>query len=121
MTRSDWIASKSSPALEQATSELHKPVAANLELRMQISGHVQRVRFRLYVREAAVDLGLTGWVRNRGRQVEILAQGDQGQLEAFVAAVQEGPPGAVVEKVAKNVTKVRRALHRFRIRWFYIV
>ena len=58
-----------------------------------LGGRVQAVGFRPFVYRIAHRHGLSGWVRNRGGQVEILAQGPPAALDAFAAALlSEAPP-----------------------------
>lgn len=67
-------------------------------IRAVVRGHVQGVGFRYFARDAARRLGLRGWVRNLpdGRTVEALAAGSPEAVERFLAALREGPPGAIV-------------------------
>ena len=61
------------------------------------SGRVQGVFFRASARDEARRLGLTGWVRNTpAGQVEAEAQGDEDDVEQFVAFCRRGPGHAVV-------------------------
>ena len=63
-----------------------------------LQGRVQGVGFRAYVKHIAARLGLTGWVRNVGRdRVETVADGERPVLEQFIEAVQKGPPSSRVE------------------------
>lgn len=65
-----------------------------------ISGRVQGVGFRWFVRAEAQDLGLAGWVRNlRDGRVEVFIEGREAALEALCAQLRRGPPGARVEAV----------------------
>jgi len=65
-----------------------------------VSGRVQGVGFRFSARREALRLGLTGWVRNLDDgDVELRAEGQRGALADFRAWLQEGPPGAWVERV----------------------
>lgn len=68
-----------------------------IRLHAIISGRVQGVGFRYFVAEKAQLQGLTGWVRNLwdGR-VEVVAEGERTELEAFLAVVQRGPSSARV-------------------------
>lgn len=69
-------------------------------LRCQISGRVQGVGFRYSARERALDLGLTGWVRNlSGGRVEVFAQGPAQMVEVFLTWLHDGPTAARVERV----------------------
>ncbi len=66
----------------------------------RVSGIVQGVGFRWFVREKARRLGLAGWVRNLpSGEVEIAASGEQQQLTLLLDTVREGPPGARVDRV----------------------
>ncbi len=65
-----------------------------------VSGRVQGVGFRYFAAGRARRLGLGGFVQNLpdGR-VEVVAEGDRAALEALIAAVRQGPPGAHVRDV----------------------
>lgn len=65
-----------------------------------ISGFVQGVGFRHFVRNKASELGLTGWVRNLpdGR-VETLFQGSKEKIEEMIRFCRKGPFLAEVEDV----------------------
>lgn len=70
------------------------------ELHVRVTGVVQGVGFRWFVREKARRLGLSGWVRNLADgSVEVAAAGDQGQIDLLVGELKKGPPGAVVDLV----------------------
>lgn len=65
-----------------------------------VSGRVQGVGFRWYVRVAARRLQLSGWVKNRkDGTVEIVAGGPDPKLEELRRRVSRGPDGAFVEEV----------------------
>ncbi|MEX2425897.1 MAG: acylphosphatase [Thermomicrobiaceae bacterium] len=70
-------------------------------VRALVTGHVQGVGFRQFVRSRARDFGLAGWVRNRedGRSVEIEAAGKPERVQEFLKRVEAGPPGSHVEQV----------------------
>jgi acylphosphatase len=73
-------------------------VPARLEAR--VVGRVQGVGFRVFVARQAWRLGLTGWVRNEtDGAVSVVAEGERTDLEAFLEAIGEGPPGAAVTDV----------------------
>ena len=68
------------------------------QLHVRVSGIVQGVGFRWFVRERARRLGLSGWVRNLpDGSVEVVAAGDDGQLALLKEELRRGPPGAVVD------------------------
>ena len=65
-----------------------------------VRGRVQGVGFRMYVRRAARELGLTGWVANEpGGRVRCVAEGPADALDRLEAGIRRGPPGAWVERV----------------------
>ena len=68
--------------------------------RYVVSGRVQGVGFRFFVREAAQREGIAGSVWNRDDgSVEIEAQGDRDAMLRFEMAVRRGPRGARVDDV----------------------
>ena len=77
--------------------ERERQIAA---LHVRISGTVQGVGFRWFVRERARRLGLSGWVRNNDDgSVEIAAEGDEPQIELLRSELQKGPSGAFVKAI----------------------
>ncbi|HEY2751380.1 acylphosphatase [Phenylobacterium sp.] len=68
--------------------------------RLLIEGRVQGVGYRWWTVEAALRLGLDGWVRNRADgSVEILAIGEPDDIARLAQACRAGPSGAVVRSV----------------------
>jgi acylphosphatase len=69
-------------------------------LHAEVYGEVQGVGFRVFVLRHAMDLALTGWVRNRGDgSVELLAEGSRAALESLLENVKRGPSASLVERV----------------------
>lgn len=67
---------------------------------LRVIGVVQGVFFRASTREAAVALGVAGWVRNLpDGSVEAVFEGPREAVERAVAWARTGPPHAVVERV----------------------
>ena len=67
----------------------------------RVTGRVQGVGFRWWVRRQADALGLTGWVMNADdeRSVELVAEGEPATLDDLQRRLHDGPPGARVETV----------------------
>jgi len=65
-----------------------------------VSGLVQGVAFRWFVRRVARELGVKGWVRNLpdGR-VEAVFEGEERAVERLVELCRCGPPAARVDEV----------------------
>ena len=75
--------------------------------RLTVHGRVQGVWYRNWTVNAAQDLGLTGWVRNRDDgTVEIHAEGEKEGLDRLAALAQDGPPAADVIKIDRSVVPV---------------
>ncbi|MCQ1534364.1 carbamoyltransferase HypF [Methanosarcina sp. KYL-1] len=72
---------------------------------LHVSGTVQGVGFRPFVYRLAKAHGLFGYVKNLGNHVEVLIEGRQESLEAFIAdLLQKKPPLArILETKAKKV------------------
>lgn len=57
-----------------------------------ISGTVQGVGFRYFIRSWAKKLGITGWTRNTEEgAVEAVLQGDKKNLEQIITLCRKGP------------------------------
>lgn len=68
--------------------------------RLVIRGRVQGVGYRDAAVQAAFELGVSGWVRNRAEgTVEAFVQGDPEAVERYVAWCRRGPPLARVTEV----------------------
>jgi acylphosphatase len=66
-----------------------------------ITGRVQGVWFRGSMAQAAQQLGVTGWVRNRADgSVEAMVAGTAEQVAMIMNWARRGPPNASVEHVA---------------------
>lgn len=65
-----------------------------------VTGRVQGVGFRWFVRREASRLSLAGWVRNRpDGSVEVAAEGSADALAELRVVLAEGPEGARVAEV----------------------
>jgi len=68
--------------------------------RLAVRGRVQGVGFRYATVRAALELGVTGWVRNRrDGSVEAVVQGPREAVEALVDWARRGPDAARVESL----------------------
>ena len=64
-----------------------------------VSGRVQGVYFRASTADQARTLGLSGWVRNAGDDVEAVFEGPRRAVERAIEWCHAGPPRAAVERV----------------------
>jgi acylphosphatase len=82
-----------------------------------VHGIVQGVGFRWFVQQTATQLGLVGWAANRADgSVEVVAEGPNDEIEAFVETLRIGPPGALVSQVDVHRQPGRGGLVAFDIR-----
>ena len=71
-----------------------------------VTGRVQGVGFRQFVVDKARELELKGWVKNKSNgDVEVLAQGDQKDLDTLKDYLETGPSSARVQNVSKHPVK----------------
>jgi acylphosphatase len=86
-------------------------------LHVWVNGRVQGVGFRAYVQQNAVQIGVTGWVRNVGYDtVEAIAEGTKEQLDDFLRKVKRGPMGARVDDWREEWEKVTGEFDSFRVK-----
>ncbi len=68
--------------------------------RLVVKGRVQGVGFRFYIIRLAGDFAVTGFVRNLpDGGVEVVAEGEGDQVEAFIGRAVLGPDSSRVTEV----------------------
>ncbi len=71
-----------------------------------IKGKVQGVFYRATAKKEADKMGITGWVRNTSEgNVEIMASGNEAQLELFKEWCKKGPQRAIVGELLVTDTE----------------
>lgn len=84
---------------------------------IRVSGIVQGLGYRWFVRDRANRLGLSGWVRNLyDGSVEMEAEGEEAVLKHFMECIEHEHPIAKVEKLEFKTTALQGALQTFDIR-----
>lgn len=78
------------------------------QIHLLISGYVQSVGFRRFVKEHARRQAISGWARNLpdGR-VEVLAQGEKQILEKLLLLCRKGPFMAQVDSLSVDWSDIR--------------
>ena len=81
-----------------------------------VSGRVQGVGFRAFVKRKADMLGLKGFVRNLpdGR-VEVVAEGEEEKLSKLLTFLHEGPSLSKVKNVEYSYSDYRGVYEDFQI------
>jgi acylphosphatase len=73
-----------------------------------VKGKVQGVFYRQTAKETAKKLGVTGWVRNNDDgNVEIIATGNEQQLDRYLEWCSQGPPRAEVSSVETSTVSLQ--------------
>jgi acylphosphatase len=81
-----------------------------------ISGFVQGVGYRRFVRHHALKLGLTGWVKNLpDNRVEAIFQGSREKMEEIIKICKKGPFLSEVKDVQVEFEDAREAFNSFDI------
>ena len=87
-------------------------------VRLIVHGYVQGVYFRDFTSRQAIELGLTGYVRNLSEgTVEVQAEGERKQLEKLISHLKVGPPAAKVTKVVTNWSEYTGRYSSFSVRY----
>jgi acylphosphatase len=72
----------------------------NTAVKAIVEGRVQGVGFRLFPRREASRLGVTGYAANLpDGSVEIIAEGTEEAVTAFLKTMKQGPPLARVDRL----------------------
>ena len=65
-----------------------------------VSGRVQGVGFRAFLRRQAAGLNIKGWAKNlRDQRVEIVIQGKKEKIKQMISLIKEGPSFANVNDI----------------------
>jgi acylphosphatase len=90
---------------------------AHERLTATVSGRVQGVGFRWFVRGQAMGLGLKGWTANQSDgSVAVVAEGPGPMVEQLREALERGPAGASVANVKAQRGPATGEFSRFDIR-----
>ncbi|MFW5846568.1 MAG: acylphosphatase [Nanoarchaeota archaeon] len=69
-------------------------------VRLYISGAVQGVFFRAFIRENAEKLDVKGFTRNlEDGRVEVFLEGDSSKVNQMIDICKQGPKHSIVKKV----------------------
>lgn len=82
-----------------------------------ITGDVIGVGFRAWTVRQAQKLNLTGWARNASFEtVEVVAEGEQKNLDELIKLCHKGPEVAWVEKVDVQFGEATGEFEEFEVR-----
>jgi len=84
------------------------------QVHLLISGFVQGIGYRDFVRSKAKKLGLAGWTRNLSdSRVEVLAQGRVEDLNSLIKICEKGPFLAEVKDIFVEWQEAQEKLTSF--------
>lgn len=82
------------------------------------TGRVQGVGFRMFVQQNAMELGITGWVKNMSDgTVTMELQGSQAAIDRLEAIIREGNYFIKVQSFGLEVRDVVATEQRFEIHY----
>ncbi len=85
-------------------------------VKLIVQGTVQGIFFRQFVKGHADDLKIVGFVRNlENGNVEIIVEGEDGQIERLIGFVKKGPEHAQIRHVEINERKWSGDFKKFKI------
>jgi acylphosphatase len=85
---------------------------------IKVIGRVQGVYYRSTTREVAIELGLTGWVRNvPDGSVEIVVEGEKEKIEELIKWCRKGPPLAIVKNLEIKWEEYKNEFKSFEVRY----
>lgn len=88
-------------------------------VKVRVSGIVQGVGFRFSARWKARELGIKGYAKNLADgKVEVVAEGKDEKVEAFLNWCKKGPPGAHVDSVEVIEEIPTGEFHDFEIKYW---
>lgn len=93
------------------------------QARVIISGFVQGIGFRHFVKKEAEKLGLTGWVRNiSDNKVEALLQGSASNAKSDLAGTFDSPAADAKDKIEEMILLCRKGpllaeVENVQVRW----
>ena len=71
-----------------------------MQLHILVSGRVQGIGFREFVRRSAERFGVCGYAKNLvSGDVEVVAEGNKLALDEFLVLLEKGPPAGRVDRV----------------------
>ena len=84
------------------------------QVNITIHGHVQGVGFRFWLKQIALELELSGFVRNRDdKTVYTVVQGPSDHVEKYIEKCHKGPELAEVSKVETGETDIKEKYDDF--------
>jgi acylphosphatase len=73
-----------------------------IQYEITVTGRVQGVGYRYFAVQKAIEIGITGWVKNSvNGSVIIVAQGIEEEIKTFIDYLYLGPTRSRVDQISK--------------------
>lgn len=83
-----------------------------------VEGRLQGVSYRASTQQQATRLGITGYVKNAGgNKVEVIAEGEEADLEKLIEFLQEGTSRSEVKNFEVDWREAEGEYFRFSIKY----
>lgn len=87
-------------------------------VKITISGDVQGIFFRAFIKDRAIELGLTGYVRNTpDKKIEVIVEGHELKINKLIEQCREGPSGAKVVNVSTTTLPYTGEYKQFKVKY----
>ncbi len=87
-------------------------------VKILISGEVQGIYFRAFIKDRANELGLTGYVKNTpDKKIEVIVEGHELKINKLIEQCKEGPIGAKFINVSTTTQPYTGEFKQFRVKY----
>lgn len=81
-----------------------------------VSGEVNGIYFRSFIKDRAIELGLVGYARNVPvRKVEVMVEGHEAKIDKLIELCKQGPRGAVIDNIKATTLPFKGEFKTFKI------
>lgn len=82
---------------------------------LTISGNVQGVAFRNFIKTEATRLSLTGHAKNLKDYIDVIVEGEEERIKELVEKCKKGPTGALVKNVDIKWEEFKKEFSSFQV------
>ena len=85
--------------------------------KIKVTGDVQGVSYRFWMKMRAEELGLLGWIKNEADgTVTVEVEGQRETIEKYLKLAEQGSPLAEVDKIETEMSDYTGQFKKFEIR-----
>ena len=87
-------------------------------VKISISGEVQGIYFRAFIKDRANELGLTGYAKNTpDKKIEVIVEGHELKINKLIEQCREGPSGAKAINISTTTQQHTGEFKQFRVKY----